>query len=382
MKNSINRRSWLKASLGLASGVAITPALVNTLMAHPMSAAERTYFQQFGQQTPLIKLNANENPYGPSQKARKAINEILNEGNRYPFQVVNDLKQILSQKEGVAPEYIAVGAGSGELLCATGAAFGVQQGSILAPNPTFPMLMAFSEVFGSRWDKVDLNEKLEVDYASMISAIKADTRLAFVCNPNNPTGTLVARDIVKGFCEEASKKTTVFSDEAYLEFLEPAQQSSMVDLVKNGANVIVSRTFSKVYGLAGLRIGYIVAHPDIIKNIARYQTGFSVNQTAIAAAKAVSGDTEFMEMTRRKNAEARKVLTDFLTKRGYFFGESYTNFVFFDPKGDAQNFMTKLAAKGIAIRVWDYQNKQWNRVSVGTTEEMKTLVKSMEEILS
>jgi histidinol-phosphate aminotransferase len=382
MNQNVNRRKWLKASFAMASGVMITPALVNQLMASPVSEAERVYFDSIRPPSITVRLNANENPYGPSAKARKAVNEILSECNRYPFQVVSDLKVLLAEKEGVGPDNIAIGAGSGELLCATGAAFGIAGGAILAPNPTFPMLMAYAEVFGARWDKVNVNEKLEVDYSKLSESISPDTKLVFVCNPNNPTGTLVNPSTVKSFCEDASKRVPVFSDEAYLEFLEPSQQLSMVELVKSGSNVIVSRTFSKVYGLAGLRIGYIVARPDAIKKITKFQAGFSVNQTALAAAKACLGDTEQISMTRKKNAEARKVLTDFLDRKGYFYGESHTNFVFFDPKSGAQTFLTKLAEKGIGIRVWDYNGKQWNRISVGTFDEMKLLVKTMEQIVS
>jgi histidinol-phosphate aminotransferase len=243
------------------------------------------------------------------------------------------------------------------------------------------MMMTYGEVFRTRWDKVNLNDKLEVDYTALAAQVKDDTKLVFICNPNNPTGTLVDAAIVRAFCEEVSKKVTVFADEAYLEFLEPSQQVSMVDMVKKDGNIIVSRTFSKIYGLAGLRIGYLVARPDLIRKITRYQVGFTVNQTAIAAAKASLGDEGFMAMTRKKNAEARKVLTDYLDKKGYFYGKSYTNFVFFDPKGDAEKFMKTLADRGIGIRVWDYNGKQWNRISIGTVEEMKVLVKNMEEIV-
>lgn len=381
MNSNINRRKWLKTSLAMTSGLMITPAFVNHLMSAPMSAAERAYF---GPRQPSIKirLNSNENPYGPSEKARKSVLAALSEANRYPFQVVDDLKVMLAEKEGVTKEHIAIGAGSGEMLCATGAAYGLEGGSILAPDPTFPLLMAYSEAFNSRWDKVNVNDNLEIDYESMASNIKGDTRLVFVCNPNNPTGTLVDPQKVKAFCEEVSKKVPVFADEAYLEFLEPSQQMSMVDLVRKGANVIVSRTFSKIYGLAGLRIGYLVASPDQIKKISRYQTGFSVSQTAIAAAKASLGDHDFMAMTRKKNADARKILTDFLDRRSYFYGKSHTNFVFFDPKSDAQTFLARLGERGIGIRVWDYNGKQWNRISIGTADEMKVLVKNMEEIVS
>ena len=381
MNNSFNRRSWLRTSLGLASGMAITPSLVQSLMAAPMSESEKIFFGQLPP-TLKIRLNANENPYGPSDKARKAIVENFSEGNRYPFQVVTELKEMIAAREGVTVDHIAIGAGSGELLCAAGATFGVEAAGIVAPNPTFPLLMAYAEVFKTRWDKVNLNDKLEIDYQAVASAIKDDTRLVFVCNPNNPTGTLVDPKIVRDFCVEVSKRVTVFVDEAYLEFLEPSQQSSMIDLVKSDHNVIVSRTFSKIYGLAGLRIGYMIARPDLIKKVARYQFGFSAGQPAIAAAKASLGDESFMKMSRVKNADARKILTDYLDKKGYFYGKSHTNFVFLDPKTDAQAIMTKLADRGIGIRIWEYQGKIWNRISIGTADEMKILVKNLEEVLS
>jgi len=365
--------------MGLASGIMITPALVNQLMGTPVSEAERRFLKSAPPEI-RVRLNANENPYGPSEKARKAVNEILSEGNRYAFKVVTELKERLAAKEGVSAEHIAIGAGSGELLCATGVAFGVEGGSILSPFPTFPLMMAYGEVFNTRWDKVNLNDKLEIDYTALAAAVKDDTKLVFICNPNNPTGTLVDHAIVRAFCEEVSKRLPVFADEAYLEFLEPSQQVSMVDMIKNDRNVIVSRTFSKIYGLAGLRVGYVVARPDVIKKITRYQVGFTVNQTAIAAAKVTLGDENFMELTRKKNAEARKILTDYLDNKGYFYGKSYTNFVFFDPKGDAEKFMKSLADRGIGIRVWDYQGKQWNRISIGTVDEMKLLVKNLQEI--
>lgn len=188
-------------------------------------------------------------------------------------------------------------------------------------------------------------------------------------------------NLVKSFCEEVSKKVLVFADEAYLEFLEPSEQISAVDLVRKGHNVIVSRTFSKVYGLAGLRIGYIISTPDLIKKISRFQAGFTASQTAVAAAKASLGDEKFMNMSRNKNADARKILTDYLDKKGYFYGKSHTNFVFFDPKADAQNILDKLAEREIGIRVWEYQGKVWNRISIGTKDEMKTLIRNLDEIM-
>ncbi|HYC87221.1 MAG TPA: histidinol-phosphate transaminase [Chryseosolibacter sp.] len=377
----LSRRKWMQATVGLASGAVISPALVHQLMAAPASEAERNFFLRRQEPVISVRLNSNENPYGPSAAARKAVNEILSEGNRYPFQVVTEMKQTLAAKEGLSPDHIAIGAGSGEMLCASGVAFGIEGGAVLSPYPTFPLMMSYAEVFRARWDKVDLNDKLEVDYTALAARVKDDTRLVFICNPNNPTGTLVDPAIVRAFCEEVSKKVTVFSDEAYLEFLEPSSQVSMVDMVKNDKNIVVSRTFSKIYGLAGLRIGYLVGRPDLIRKISRYQTGFTVSQAAIAAAKASLGDEAFMTMARKKNAEARKILTDYLDKKGFFYGKSHTNFVFIDTRGQAERLMKVLAERGIGIRVWDYAGKQWNRISVGTADEMKLLVKNLEEIV-
>jgi histidinol-phosphate aminotransferase len=241
-----NRREWLKTTIALAAGLPVGITLTDRLMAAPMSETEKIFFASRAGVPIKIRLGSNENPYGPSEKAKQAMTQFFSETNRYPFQAVTDFKEILAAKEGVTADHIAVGAGSGDLLSATGAAFGLEGGRILSGFPTFPMLMGYAEVFKATWDKVDVNEKLEYDYQAVASAIKDDTRLVFICNPNNPTGTLTDPAVVKAFCEEVSKKVPVFSDEAYLEFLEPGQQISMVDLVNNGNNVIVSRTFSKI----------------------------------------------------------------------------------------------------------------------------------------
>lgn len=375
------RRQWLKTTLAMAAGLPLGAGLANQLMAAPVSQAERDFFGFNPLLPPMkIRLGSNENPYGPSDRAKQAIQQTLSEANRYPFQVVNEFKQTLADHEGVTADHILVGAGSGDLLCATGAAFSLEKGRILSGFPTFPMLMNYAEVFKATWDKVNMNDQLAYDYDAVAAQIKPDTRLVFICNPNNPTGTLVDPAVVKSFTEEVSKKVTVFSDEAYIEFLEPSKQVSMVDLVKKGGNVIVSRTFSKIHGLAGLRVGYIVAKPDIIRKIQRNQPGIPNNQLALAAAKASLGDTAFMDMSRNKNEEARKILTDYLDKKGYFYGKSVTNFVMFDSKSDAQGKLNQLAQQGIAIRVWDYKGMQWLRVSIGTADEMRAFVKAYDQL--
>ena len=379
---SISRRDWFKSSLALTAGFAVTPAFVQNLMAAPVSEAERAFFKQGKTVGAKVRLNSNENPYGPSEKAKKAVMQILTEGNRYAFNELEELKKLIAQKEGVDPSFILLGAGSGELLCQTGIAYGLEGGRVLSAYPTFTLLMNYAQQMNATWDKVDLNEKLEFDYQKLLSAIKSDTRLIFSCNPNNPTGTVVDSNIVKSFCEEASKKTLVYADEAYIEFLEPSEQKSMVQLIERTPNLIVSKTFSKIYGLAGLRIGYIVAHPDVLKKVGKYGDTISPSQTALAAAKASLGDEEFMKMTREKNAVARKVLTNYLDSKKIFYGNPRTNVLLFPAPKDGKTILTQLEEKGFLIRVWEYQQKEWCRVSIGTADEMKAFVKTFDEVIA
>lgn len=377
-----SRRDWLRAAIGVTAAIPFGSSLLSQqLMASPMSEIERQLWGKASESALKIRLNANENPYGPSEKAKLAIQQAAAQGNRYTMDVQEELKIMIAKKEGVTPAHVSIGVGSGALLCEAGMAFGLEGGKILSAFPTFPLLMTYAQAFRTTWDKVDLNDKLEIDYEAIASRVTAETKLVFVCNPNNPTGTLVDPGIVRSFCEEVSKKVTVYVDEAYLEFLEPAQQISMVELVRKDQNVVVSKTFSKIYGLAGLRIGYIIGKPEVVAKIAKFQMGIPNNQTAIAAAKASLGDEAFMKLSRDKNAEARAHLTNYLDKKGIFYGKSYTNFVFFPAKADAAQVLSKLETRGIGIRLWDYKGQQWYRVSIGTIDEMKTFTKAFDELV-
>jgi histidinol-phosphate aminotransferase len=374
-----SRRDWLKIALSATAGLPLGVSLSQQLMASPVSEIERARWGNPLAVPLKIRLNANENPYGPSEKAKLAIQQSALQGNRYTLDVQEELKEMLAKKEGVTSAHIALGPGSGALLCQAGIAFGLEGGRILSAFPTFPLLMTYAQAFGATWDKVNLNDKLEHDYERIASRIADDTKLVFICNPNNPTGTLVDPVVVKQFCEEVSKKVTVYVDEAYLEFLEPGRQLSMVDLVKKDQNIVVSKTFSKIYGLAGLRIGYIIAKPELIARIDKYQMGIPNNQSAIAAAKASLGDEAFMALSRGKNAAARSHLTDYLDKKGISYGKSHTNFVFFPANANASQVLAKLEERGIGIRLWDYDNRQWYRVSIGTLDEMKIFTKAFDE---
>jgi histidinol-phosphate aminotransferase len=382
MRSTLSRRDWFKSSLTLGAGLALSSTLVEKLMAAPVSEAERLHGINPFSPNRLIRLGSNENPYGPSEKARKAMMEVMDQGNRYSFTEMNEIKALLAQKEGVTPEHILLGGGSGELLCLAGLGVGLEGGAVLSAFPVFRLLMDYASKFNARWDKVNLDDYLVHNLEGLASAMKSDTKILFLVNPNNPTGTVLDPSKLKSFCLEMSRKTVVYSDEAYLEFLEPAQQVSMVELVRQGHNVIVSRTFSKIYGLAGLRVGYIVAKPELIQKMAKYQTGTIINQPAIAAAMASLGDEEFMTMTRKRNAEARAHLFNYLDSKKWFYGKSQANVVFFPSPKPGKQILEETEKRGYQIRVWDYLGKEWCRVSIGTLDEMKGFTKAFDEVVS
>lgn len=379
MNKSINRRAWFKSTLALSGGLTISSSLVNQLLAAPVSVAEENFTTVVDEK--IIRLGSNENPYGPSALARKAIQQSMNEFNRYAYGAVAEFKKVLAEKEGVSPDHILVVNGSSETLCLTGMAIALEGGAVLSAFPTFRSLMDYAEKLHARWDRVDLDEYHKHDLDALAAAVHSDTRLMFLCNPNNPTGTAIEGKKFVDFCEEMSKKTLVFSDEAYLEFLEPEEQHSAVELVRKGHNVMVSRTFSKVYGLAGLRLGYAIGQPELIKKISQYQMGPMINQAGLVAAKASLNDKEFAKLTRAKNNEALKFFQQYLDKKGWFHGKSRTNCVLFPAPKDGKTILAETLKRGFVIRVWDYQGKEWCRVSIGTLDEMKAFVKVFDEVV-
>lgn len=379
MSSSITRRAWFKSALTAGATMPLGLSLVQELIAAPLSPAEVEYAELNGK---FVRLGSNENPYGPSAKAREAIQQSITSGNRYGFEKSEELRQQIAAYEGVSPEYIFMAGGSGEALAITGMTVGLEGGSVLSAWPTFPMMMNFAEKFNARWDKVNLDQYMAHDLEALAKAVKPDTKILFVVNPNNPTGTVVDNTKLKNFCIEMAKKTVVYSDEAYLEFLEPDQQKSMVELVKQDHNVIVSRTFSKIYGLAGLRIGYAVAKPDLIAKLEKNQLGTILNQAALAAAKASLGDREFMAYTRKMNSEARDYFTNYLDQKKWTRGKSHTNVVLFPAPKSGKMILDETMKRGFQIRIWEYQEKEWCRVSIGTLDEMKSFVKVFDEIVA
>jgi histidinol-phosphate aminotransferase len=376
------RRQWLKSALAAGAGLPLSLTLANELMAAPVSRAEWLHGIEPKNLNQLVRLGSNENPYGPSEKARKAIIASISEGNRYAHGVAQDLRKVIAAREGVAPENVLLSGGSSELLCLTGMSVGLEGGSVLSAFPTFRLLMDYAQKFNARWDQVNLDDNMVHNLEAMASAVKDDTKIIFVVNPNNPTGTVLDTEKLKSFCIETGKRATVFVDEAYIEFLDQYESKSMVQLVKEGHNVLVCRTFSKIYGLAGLRIGYLIGQPDTLKKIASKQMWGNYNQAGLAAAAASLEDKDFVAMTRKKNAEARQHLFNYLDSKKWSYGKSVANVVFFPAPIDGKTILEQTEKKGYQIRVWDYAGKEWCRVSIGTLEEMKGFTKAFDQVIA
>jgi len=327
------------------------------------------------------RLNSNENPYGPSEKARRAMTEAFDEGCRYPGGQNKKLEELIAKKEGLTPDQVILGAGSGEVLRMAAMAYGPQGGEILTAHPTYEGLESAAHTIGAFVHRVALNKNFEHDLDAMDRRTTQAVRLVFVCNPNNPTGTIVPADRLRAFCKEVSRRSVVLVDEAYHEYVDDPRYSSMMDLARDGYNVIISRTFSKIHAMAGLRVGYGFARPDIVARLRQFR-GF-INILGMQAAMASYQDPEFQGFSRRKNAEARTYTYKTLDELGYKYIPSQANFVFFKLGKDvqAQAFRDVMEKKhGILVGRTFPPYNDYCRVSMGTMDEMKIFATALREV--
>jgi histidinol-phosphate aminotransferase len=324
-----------------------------------------------------IRLNSNENAYGPGDAARKAIIESLSEANRYPWSHIEKLREAIAEREGLTSKHVLITAGSTELLGLAGLVFGLDKGELVACHPTFDFLMVYAEKIGCTWARTPVNDKFECDLNALNAATGKNTKLVFVCNPNNPTGIEIPSEQLKMFCAEQAVKYPVYIDEAYIELSPEGRKSSMVGLVDKYPNLIVGRTFSKVHGLAGMRIGYALSHPDTIAKLSNLHTGRSMSISVPSAVAAIAslGDSAFEAMSRSKIIEGRNIVCKAFDKWGVRYLPSATNFVFFNNEKFSMDPLKALEQENIMIR--NYPGVQgWTRVSIGKVEEMEMFVEA------
>lgn len=329
-----------------------------------------------------IRIGANENPYGPPPSAREAVVGAIaaGVGNRYIWQDMETLTGKIAEKEGVGRSSIMMGPGSSDLLEKTALVFCAGGGNIVSADPTYMALIRVAESVGASWKAVPCRDDWSHDLAAMEKAVDRDTRLVYVCNPNNPVGTVTDQKALVDFCSRVSEKVPVFIDEAYLEFAQGAT-ASMVPLLSENKNVIIARTFSKIMGMAGLRVGYLVGLSSTLNRIQKVSRGaMGISHTSVLAAIAALGDTGFQEMSVRKNDEVKQYLYSGLKLLGYHYIPSLTNFVIFPVGAGGSEFLAGMGEKGITVRVFDIQGKPWCRVSMGTMEEIRQFTAALKEM--
>ncbi|GAB5523156.1 MAG: histidinol-phosphate transaminase [Roseivirga sp.] len=331
----------------------------------------------------MAKLNANENPYGPSPKAMEAIKGSVSAGNRYGWKNLAGLIDQISEKEGVSADHIMMGPGSSDLLEKTALVLFLKGGEVLSADPSYMSLMNVAKAVGATWKGVPLKKDWSHDLKAMEAAITEETKLVYICNPNNPTGTITAYKDLYDFCSRVSEKVPVFVDEAYLDFIDGEEGKSMVSLLQKGKNVIVARTFSKIHGMAGLRVGYAAALPktlEVIQKITR--SGMGIANTSIHAAMASMNDTDFQASSKNLNREARDYTANKLKAMGFEPVPSHTSFMIFPLENiEGKAFLDKMRAKGVAVRAFEIFDRQWCRVSMGTMKEMELFTSALGEVI-
>lgn len=352
----MQRRQLIKAA-GLAA-VGVSTA---GLMASPQIAQAAPY-------SGPARLIANENPYGPSAKAQAAMAESLSNGWKYAGVEARVLRKLIADKEEVEEDHILITAGSGELLRMAGLSFG-QTGDIVAARPTFSMLVGYARATGGTVHEVALDEKMTHDLGAMEERITDRTSLVYVCNPNNPTGTLLDAKTLRSFIDAVEGRATVFVDEAYVDLLDDPIDNAMIDQVKAGKNVILARTFSKIHGMAGLRVGYAIARPDLIKRLRPLQMSF-LNIMGLQAAAASYQDAEFQAYSRSKIKEGLSLTQSTFDDLGLAYTPSVTNFVMFDTEGSVRDLGTAMRKKGLLVGRSYAPYTSWCRLSMGTVEQM------------
>ena len=374
-----SRREWFKSSLGIG-GLILTPSILS---------AEEIKKYNPRPISSIVKLSSNENPYGPSERVLNAIKNSFNDACRYPYEFIQKLQKTLAKKHNVPIESIVITGGSNEALRVTGLAISDKGGNIVAGQPTYLALMSYAEAWGGeiKWVPVDSNKGY--DLKKIRESIDQETNMVFIANPNNPTGTLLNGNTLAKFCEDVSKQTLVFCDEAYYDYINEKYYPSMDYLVRQGNNVIISRTFSKVYGLAGLRIGYLVLKPELADQLfgkyspyGRPKIMAQTNVLAVAAASEALNDDDFYKFSLKKANEEKSKIYKLLDYLNLKYVESSTNFVFFESKMHIDDLSKKMLDKGVRIGRPFPPFYDWCRISTGTSEEVDKFINSMLQIYS
>ena len=328
-----------------------------------------------------IKMSSNENPYGPSRVALQAIAENIHLTNRYAADSTNLIK-VVANINNISPDHVMTGTGSSEILNVAGMLVGLQQGSVVCADPTYQSLLDYAENAGVEIIRVRVAEGLNADLDGMRKAVRSDTNMMYIVNPNNPIPSVIEKNAMKAFVLEQAEDRLVFVDEAYHEYVDNPDYESMIGLVAEGYNnIIVSRTSSKIHGLAGMRVGFGFAHPDLINEMNLRKTG-AETVLGLAAAYASYQDMEFQDFSRRKNKEALAIVEGMCEDLGVRYAKSNTNFTFIETGVENAVVQEMMLKEGIMTGRLFPPFNTWSRVSMSTPEDMQYFVQVFRKLFA
>ena len=351
--DSMTRRSALRGVLMGAAGLALSPITLGQI---DIPAGQ-------------IRLVFNENPYGPSPKALEAVAKILPKTAYYPGAIEQELPALFMERHRLDSDQVFLASGSNEGLQAAMMAFG-KQGKVISPSLTYSDHLVYAERLGIAVERIPLREDMSIDLDAMARAVDDTVGLVYLCNPNNPTGMAIDGDELRAFCRELSPRVPILIDEAYNELTDKPDYTSMVDLVREGANVLITRTFSKIFGMAGLRVGYGMGHPDMVKVVKDHVMAWP-NGVGLYAAYHSYLDDAFIDFSRQKILQGRAMVNATFRRNGIEPLPSQTNFVYADIGRDASDFKNEMAANQVIIRGAYKGYANYSRVSMGRIEELE-----------
>ena len=359
---SLNRRRALQGLVMGSAGLAFSPPTMGQVEIPP------------GQ----IRLMFNENPYGPSPKALAEVAKILPKTAYYPGAIEDDLMGLFMARHQLDREQVFLASGSNEGLQAAMMAFG-KHGKVISPALTYSDHLNYAEKLGVAVHRMPLRDDMAIDLEAMARAVDDSVSLVYLCNPNNPTGMAIDGDELRSFCREVAPRVPILIDEAYNELTDKPDYTSMVDLVRGGGNILITRTFSKIFGMAGLRVGYGMGHPDIVSvvndNVMAWRNG-----VGLYAAYHSYLDEDFVAFSRDKILQGREMVNATFRRHGIEPLPSQTSFVYADIQRDADVFKAKMAARNVKIRGIYAGYDTYSRVSMGRIEELEIFDRIFSEV--
>ncbi|MBW8185090.1 pyridoxal phosphate-dependent aminotransferase [Shewanella nanhaiensis] len=372
----INRRKFLCGSLG-ASLLTLGCSSSNT--ATKLLSSSSTNSNGIAEDQP-IPLNFNENPLGIAPRAQQAINKALPQVWRYPDKARSDLMAGLSQSLSLSNSHLIYGNGSSEVLKMALDALAQTNCQLVMPDPSYGVIIDYAQARGIPVVKVKLDSQWQTDLAKMQAKVEAHKgpSIVYLCNPNNPTGVLLPQSPLNQWLDKASSQLSFIIDEAYVEYVNQPEFVSAVARIQQGqSNIVVCRTFSKVHALAGLRVGYGIAHPTVINAMRAQASIDNANLLGCVAATASLASPEWLELSLKSNHQAKALVYQQLEKLGLDYLPSETNFIFHKVTGDNQQYMERMEQAGILVGRPFNHGEGWNRLSIGTPTQMQYFCKTL-----